>query len=258
MNIPKIIHYCWFGPEDIPEKELKCIKSWSAILPDYELMFWNEDSFDFKLNNFAFQAYKDRAYAFVSDYVRTNVLYEHGGIYLDADVELLKGFDGFLIDDKCLLGFENRSQIGTALMRFTPKHPLIHEFLNYYQHNDFVDSKGNVNTIANVRILNDILKGRGLIADGSCQVLDEIKIYPREYFYPKKISDIDFRIVDETVAIHKFSSSWMSEREKNRGKNIIWINLMRPLLRRLRNFGQKIIGGRHIQSIEVRIRNILK
>jgi len=258
MNIPKIIHYCWFGPKDIPEKELKCIKSWSAILPDYELMFWNEDSFDFKSNNFASQAYENRAYAFVSDYVRTNVLYEHGGIYLDTDVELLADFDQLLINNKCFLGFETRSQIGTALMRFTPKHPVICEFLNFYQHNDFVDGRGNINTIANVRILTDILKARGLIVDGSHQVLDDIKIYPREYFYPKKVSDINFRVTDETVAIHKFSSSWMSQREKNRGKNIIWINLMRPFLRRMRSLGKRALGGEIIQSIEVRIRNILK
>lgn len=28
MSVPKIIHYCWFGPKEIPEMEQKCIASW--------------------------------------------------------------------------------------------------------------------------------------------------------------------------------------------------------------------------------------
>lgn len=41
MSVPKIIHYCWFGPKEIPEMEQKCIASWKKVLPDYKIMFWN-------------------------------------------------------------------------------------------------------------------------------------------------------------------------------------------------------------------------
>ena len=27
-NIPKIIHYCWFGGKELPELAVKCIDSW--------------------------------------------------------------------------------------------------------------------------------------------------------------------------------------------------------------------------------------
>ena len=46
MSVPKIIHYCWFGPKEIPEMEQKCIASWKKVLPDYKIMFWNEQNFD--------------------------------------------------------------------------------------------------------------------------------------------------------------------------------------------------------------------
>jgi mannosyltransferase OCH1-like enzyme len=258
MNIPKTIHYCWFGPEDIPEKELKCIKSWVNTLPDYELMFWNEKSFDVKTNKFAAQAYEKNAYAFVSDYVRTKVLYHHGGVYLDTDVEVFEAFNGILKNDKCFLGFETRSQVGTAVMRFTPKHPVIKAFLDFYEGNNFINRRGEFNTIANVSILTDILKTRGLIVDGNHQTLDDIEVYAREYFYPKKISDLEFKISDETVAIHKCSNSWMTERERRRGRNTIWIKKMRPILRGIRKSGRRLLGENVIMSIEVRVRNILK
>ena len=40
--IPKIIHYCWFGGNPLPESEKKCIASWRKFLPDYEIWQWSE------------------------------------------------------------------------------------------------------------------------------------------------------------------------------------------------------------------------
>ena len=42
--IPKIIHYCWFGKGIMPKSQADCIKSWEKILPDYEIMRWDENS----------------------------------------------------------------------------------------------------------------------------------------------------------------------------------------------------------------------
>ena len=86
MKIPKIIHCCWFGPNAIPNKEQKCMESWKVYFPDYEVKLWNENNFDINENQFVKQAYETSHFAFVSDYVRTKVLYEHGGIYLDTNV----------------------------------------------------------------------------------------------------------------------------------------------------------------------------
>lgn len=93
MEIPKIIHYCWFGPKPIPELELKCIESWQKFLPEYKLMFWNEETFNIAEHQFAKQAYENKYYAFVSDLVRAHVLFEYGGIYLDTDLEVMPGFE---------------------------------------------------------------------------------------------------------------------------------------------------------------------
>lgn len=44
--IPKIIHYCWFGGNPLPELAQKCIESWKMYLPDYKIKEWNESNFD--------------------------------------------------------------------------------------------------------------------------------------------------------------------------------------------------------------------
>ena len=42
--IPKKIHYCWFGKNELPTKAKKCIASWKKYCPDYEIVEWNEDN----------------------------------------------------------------------------------------------------------------------------------------------------------------------------------------------------------------------
>ena len=88
--IPKVIHYCWFGGKPIPNDVKKCINSWKKKCGDYEIKCWNESNFDVNAHPFTKAAYEAKAWAFVSDYARLKVVYDHGGIYLDTDVELLK------------------------------------------------------------------------------------------------------------------------------------------------------------------------
>jgi hypothetical protein len=46
--IPKKIHYCWFGRNELPETAKKCIDSWKKYFPEYEIIQWNEDNYDAK------------------------------------------------------------------------------------------------------------------------------------------------------------------------------------------------------------------
>ena len=103
--IPKKIHYCWFGRNPLPESALKCIESWRKYLPDYEIIEWNEDNFDVNSIPYTQQAYAARKYAFVSDYARFKILYEHGGLYFDTDVEVIKPMDDIVADGP-FMGFE--------------------------------------------------------------------------------------------------------------------------------------------------------
>lgn len=47
QNIPKIIHYCWFGEKPLPDEYKKYIDSWKKYCPDWEIREWNESNFDF-------------------------------------------------------------------------------------------------------------------------------------------------------------------------------------------------------------------
>ena len=102
------------------------------------------------------------------------------------------------------------------------------------------------------------MKEKGLILGGDRQQVDGFDIFNREVFYPKKLSDTEFRVTEETCAIHMCSNSWLSERERKRGNNKIWIEVIRPTLRMLRSLGIKIIGKERIRKIEIKLRNKLR
>jgi mannosyltransferase OCH1-like enzyme len=106
MPIPKIIHYCWLSDDPIPSGYKDCIESWKSRLSEYELLLWDTKRFDINSTAWTKQAFEAQMYACVCDYIRLYAVYNHGGIYLDMDMEVIKTFDSFLRDD-LILAYEN-------------------------------------------------------------------------------------------------------------------------------------------------------
>ena len=57
VDIPKCIHYCWFGEKPLPKLAKRCIASWKKYCPDYEIIEWNEKNFDVNAVLYTQQAY---------------------------------------------------------------------------------------------------------------------------------------------------------------------------------------------------------
>jgi mannosyltransferase OCH1-like enzyme len=73
--IPKCIHYCWFGNGGKNELIKKCMASWKKHLPDYKFIEWNEQNFDINSVKYVKDAYENRKWAYVTDYVRLWAIY---------------------------------------------------------------------------------------------------------------------------------------------------------------------------------------
>lgn len=118
--------------------------SWKKYCPDYNIIQWNENNFDVSINTYCYEAYKSKKWAFVSDYARLKILYIHGGIYLDTDVELLKPLDPLLKNNKAWIGFQNTEQITTGLgFASEPYNPCIEEMLKLYEKIHFIKPDRN-------------------------------------------------------------------------------------------------------------------
>lgn len=215
--IPKIIHYCWFGKKKKPKEIEKCIDSWHKVLPEYQFMEWNEENFDINCNKYTRRAYDENKYAFVSDVARLKALYEYGGIYLDVDVLVFQKFDKIL-SCQCVFGFEEGNYVATSFMACVRNHPLIGDFLDNYNNEQFD------NCVTNVTRLTDILIKKGLIKNGCKQQIEgDIVVYPKEFFSPYDYINCVMEKTDDTICAHLFYVSWMNKKErmKKRVKTIL-------------------------------------
>lgn len=210
--IPKKIHYCWFGGNPLPKDVQKYIDTWKKFCPDYEIKEWNEQNFDIHLNRYVEEAYQQKKWAFVSDVARIYALYAEGGIYMDTDVEVVKNLDT-LLNNQGFLGFEGTQWIATNIVGFEPKHGLLEQFLDSYNHRIFVKSDGSLDQTTNVEEITKLLVDKySLQLNGIKQILPEgIVIYPTDYFSPYDYIQGKLNRTSNTYSIHWFSQTWIGQ-----------------------------------------------
>jgi len=230
--IPKIIHYCWFGRNPLPEEFQSYINEWKRICPDFDIMCWDEKTFDvFNSIPFVQEAYQKQKYAFVADYVRMYAIYNYGGIYMDTDIKLLKRLDEFLTfgfftameyhdDNVRLLNVESKLTpkgyrkntnefiydicIESSIFGAQKEHPFVLDCLNYYQDKNFILPDGSLyDTIIVPVIMAVCAEKYGFRYVNEQQVLDgDMHLFPDDYFtHPKKATN-------NTYALHMVKNSW--------------------------------------------------
>ena len=211
MSIPKIIHYCWFGKGKMPKIALKCIKSWQKYCPDYKIICWNEENFDFSQNQYMHQAYEAGKWAFVSDYARLKVVYDNGGIYLDTDVELIKPIDD-LLNKKGFMGFDEKGIVATGLGFGAEKgNEIIGEFLKDYDNIPFVLPDGKYDLTPCPDRNTAALKRLGMDVNNTNQTFMNVTFLPWEYLCPMDYYTGKKTITKNTYSIHHYSASWTSD-----------------------------------------------
>ena len=200
--IPKIIHYCWFGKNEKPKEILECIESWKKYCPDYQIIEWNEDNFDFSHCKYAKEAYEEKKWAFVADYARIKVLLDHGGVYLDTDVEIIKNIDELLVNE-AFIGFEEGLGVNSGLIFGSMAN---HEFLKI-QEKEYLSYSfrllEGLNTKTCVEHTTELMKKYGLVQKNTKQSVLGVTIYPIEYFCPLNMNSGVLNVTNNTFSIHR-------------------------------------------------------
>jgi len=178
--IPKIIHYCWFGGNPIPPQNKKWMDSWRKFCPDYEIREWNEENYDVMQNAYMREAYESKKWGFVPDYARLDIIYKYGGIYLDTDVELIKGLDELLYQPG-FAGFESEKNVALGL-GFGAVAGLreIKEMRDMYNSLHFIKEDGGLNLTPSPHYQTAFLKKMGLKENGEYQRVGDFTIYPEK------------------------------------------------------------------------------
>lgn len=217
-DIPRIIHYVWFGNNPKGKSVQKCIESWHKYCPEYKIIEWNESNYNIKKNRYMYEAHKAKKWAFASDYARYDIVYRYGGIYLDTDVELVSSMDELLCN-QMFMGFLENRRVNSGLGFGSVKgNPILKEMLQYYDGRSFYKKNGEMD----LRVCNHnetlVLVKHGLVRNGEEQQLDFVHIYPREYLNP-----VGENPTDKTVSVHHFSGSWASFARRTRRKKNMFV-----------------------------------
>lgn len=221
----------------MPEVVEKCVASWKKYCPDYQIIRWDENNFDYTKYRFTKDAYNHKKWAFVSDVARLDIVFNYGGIYLDTDVELIKPLD-FLLGESAFMAFEQDRTVNTGLGFGAEKgNFLIKENLEQYESLDFVNSDGTLNLITCPSFTTAVLEAKGLVRKNKMQQIDGLTVFPTEFFCPRLFSDGSAEIKPETVAIHHFAGSWTTDEDKRIAQ------LRRDIYTRYGRFALRVYDG---------------
>lgn len=206
--IPREIHYCWFGGKQLPLQAQRCLASWAYRLSDYEVVRWDERSFDVSAHPFTEAAYAAGRYAFVSDYVRMHVLEEHGGIYLDVDVEVCARFDD-LLSLQLFIGTEDQQRFAKSIIGTQAGHWLPRHMLSFYDRTEFdlarLSELVNVNEVSRLLLKQGFTGGGGDELRGQESVLAIGMLADARGVAPPSM---------KPIARHFYAGSWRSRSDK--------------------------------------------
>ena len=254
--IPKIIHYCWFGPKNMPADQKLFIEKWKSLMPDYTFKCWNEKSIDIQGIKFTKEAYEAKKFAYVADYTRIYALFHEGGIYMDTDIDLRTSFDMFLkygmfTSYECAPA---RKDMPTVKSMLTPEgnrvikgectripgiglfsaligaekgHPYIKDNLDYYNSHSFAEIWGKGLTVPNILAFH--AEKYGFKYKNMEQHLDEnMVVFDYTVFASKLHAN------KKSLAIHMCAASWKNQTftQKLKGK-LYDITLVRNIIDKL-------------------------
>lgn len=236
--IPKKIHYVWLGHGAMSDTIKLCLNSWRELLPDYDILRWDETNYDIgKAPRFVQEAYNAKKWAFASDYIRLWALYNYGGIYLDTDTEVKKNLDIFL-KNKFFIGTQvfcvdvNKMQrekvvnLSMGIIGSEAGHPYLKDCMDQIERSHIVRNNGTIDTKVTNYVMSDILQTQyGFQVEDKRQNLrEDIIVYPSSVF-ADRLSPIHYT---NAYTFHWGEMSWFQPKSRGPIYRLCWhLNLMK-------------------------------
>ncbi len=165
-------------------------------MPDYELRFWSLNDIKSSTEPYLQTALAHGRYANAANLLRFTILRDHGGTYLDTDIETIKRFD-HLLNNECFAGEQRKGDVNNAVLGSIKDGPFVTRAAEALvkEFDGLEAACASSPEFMNRLIQND--------ASG-------ITIYPTDWFYPY-FYQTEFRpecITQNTVCIHHWAKRW--------------------------------------------------
>ena len=191
--IPRTIHHIWIGPDPLPDDHKPWIESWKRHHPDWEFRLWTEENLpEDPVRPEILELL--RAPVERADILRLEILYRHGGVYLDGDLECLRPIDPVLEGEEFVGVCHKPGRITNTAIAAAPGHPMLERAL------DEVNPMKMYWTAQSERlkeVAGPLLLER-LVPD-----FPDIKLLPPPVFFPATPEDRE-----GAIAVHHMARVW--------------------------------------------------
>ena len=149
-NIPPLLHQVWLRDKrasgrktgkggQVPDGERAWAEAAQSLHPGWEYRLWTAKGLPrlWAADPFGLKAGYDRGLnpGFQSDLLRLLILWLHGGVYFDTDVQILRPLDGLCAGCDAFIGatfypqVHERCLVENAVLGFSPRHPFLTQVL---------------------------------------------------------------------------------------------------------------------------------
>ncbi|WP_010255479.1 glycosyltransferase family 32 protein [Treponema primitia] len=238
----KIIHRIFFNFDNGPDPFLSYLETWKKQLPDFEIMFWDKNNLPLDLNAYTSYMTKTKNHAYLSDYFRCWLLEKYGGVYLDADIEILDGNVFRNIYEEAqkteeytlFIGIESERDGDLTAHSMGVKCGTTHEVLSFLMNLyetafstplRYVIKKFPIPDLVNLYLRSlEETDNCSLSIEGHFRgkqnpmIINKIKIYPQDYFSPLSNYNNEMMVSvfsTNTCLCHHFAASWRDADQNN-------------------------------------------
>lgn len=185
-RIPKKIHIIWIG--DDSKRPSESIRTWHELNPTYEFRLWGNQ--DLQSRRWRLQEeitkWLPKEINGAADLMRWEILYNHGGIALDADSICVRALPDWLLEPEVFAVWENEHArpglIACGALGATQKHPFINRIIEDIQKDPDIINDRAWKKVGPLRITNTWQESQ----------FTGLTIYPSHYFIPDHFAGLHY------------------------------------------------------------------
>lgn len=213
--IPRLLHRIVLAPLTSTGEVERYWQEFGRLHPRWDLRTWSDPlrPEDWELGALFARC---RTAAGVADLLRLEILWRHGGVYVDTDCEPVRALDP-LLGNGFFVGSEDGRVISTGVIGCPPGHPAIRAYMDAVLHEDRLGLEVSPNQATGPVLATEILGDR-----------EDVRVLPPEFFYaapwqapgsgspPAPAGDV---VTPFSYVVHRWAHSWDDGSDSVGGKS---------------------------------------
>jgi hypothetical protein len=230
-SIPKVIHLIYFKKRPLQHYHYGCIMHMVEHLKNYQIRIYNdiepEDNIYWKQlkkiekieiihykRPTEFDGFNLQHIQYCADVARLNILYEHGGVYLDLDMLIFKDFSKFISGKDLYISYEGKSNgpLINSFLAVKPKNEFIKIWLNSFKTGLRMEKWAYHIGQSNKQLIE---KNKHFIIKYGIECIDSKYFFGFPWTETHKFRNIEEHKKDEMYGIHLFDTILHDTLKKN-------------------------------------------